>query len=116
MTQISADNNTDGPVIYSVAIASRIAAELPFMITEEIIMSAIVKQEGKPNGLVERIEANEFFEPIWGELGGMLKAELYTGRRSQIVEKCCGSGGPVEKAVAPYVDYIRGITMAKINV
>ncbi|KEZ46136.1 hypothetical protein SAPIO_CDS0998 [Scedosporium apiospermum] len=120
-------------------IASRVAAELPFMVTEEIIMrlcakgvsrqdaheeirvlshqaGAVVKQEGKPNDLVERIKANEFFKPIWGELDGMLKAELYTGRSSQIVEKYCGPGGPVSKALAPYADYIRNATTAKLNV
>ena len=77
---------------------------------------AVVKQEGKPNDLVERIKANEFFKPIWGELDEMLKAELYTGRSSQIVEKYCGSGGPVEKALAPYADYIRGAATAQLNV
>lgn len=77
---------------------------------------AVVKQEGKPNDLVERIKANEFFKPIWGELDGMLKAELYTGRSSQIVEKYCGPGGPVSKALAPYADYIKGATTATLNV
>ncbi|RYP36836.1 hypothetical protein DL767_003226 [Monosporascus sp. MG133] len=133
------DNISDGLVVYPAVIASRVAAELPFMITEEIIMrlcakgvsrqhaheeirvlshqaGAVVKQEGKPNDLVERIKANEFFKPIWGELDGMLKAELYTGRSSEIVEKYCGSGGPVSKALAPYADYIRGATTAKLDV
>jgi adenylosuccinate lyase len=109
------------------------------MITEEIIMrlcatgvsrqdaheeirvlshqaGAVVKQEGKPNDLVERIKANEFFKPIWSELDGMLKAELYTGRSSQIVDKYCGPGGPVEKALAPYADYVKGATTAELNV
>lgn len=109
------------------------------MITEEIIMrlcatgvsrqhaheeirvlshqaGAVVKQEGKPNDLVDRIKANEFFKPIWGELDGMLKAELYTGRSSEIVERYCGAGGPVEKALAPYADYIKGTTTAQLNV
>ncbi|KAI1372430.1 adenylosuccinate lyase [Hypoxylon crocopeplum] len=136
---IGLDNISDGLVVYPAVIASRVAAELPFMITEEIIMrlcaqgvsrqhaheeirvlshqaGAVVKQEGKPNDLVERIKANEFFKPIWGELDGMLKAELYTGRSSQIVDKYCGSGGPVSKALAPYADYIRGATTAKLSV
>lgn len=113
--------------------------KLPFMITEEIIMrlcaqgvsrqqaheeirvlshqaGAVVKQEGKPNDLVERIKANEFFKPIWGELDGMLKAELYTGRSSHIVERYCGSDGPVSKALAPYADYIKSATTAKLDV
>ncbi|KAM5351384.1 hypothetical protein ACJ41O_004107 [Fusarium nematophilum] len=68
------DNITNGLVVYPTVIASRVTAELPFMITEEIIMrlcakgvsrqdaheetrvlshqaSAVVKQEGKPNDL-----------------------------------------------------------------
>ena len=76
----------------------------------------VVKREGKPNDLVERIKANEFFKPIWGELDEMLNAELYTGRSSQIVDKYCGPGGPVEKALAPYADYVRGATTAQLNV
>ncbi|KAI5919645.1 hypothetical protein F4810DRAFT_714299 [Camillea tinctor] len=47
----------------------------------------VVKKEGKLNDLVERIKANEFFKPIWDELDGMPKAEPYTRRSSQIVEK-----------------------------
>lgn len=113
--------------------------KLPFMITEEIIMrlcakgvsrqeaheqirvlshqaGAVVKQEGKPNDLVERIKANDFFKPIWGELDGMLNAELYTGRSSQIVDKYCGPGGAVTKALEPYADYIKGATTASLNV
>ncbi|KAK7738613.1 hypothetical protein SLS62_011347 [Diatrype stigma] len=113
--------------------------KLPFMITEEIIMrlcaqgvsrqqaheeirvlshqaGAVVKQEGKPNDLVERIKANEFFKPIWGELDGMLKPELYTGRSSQIVERYCGPDGPVSKALAPYDDYIKSAATASLNV
>jgi adenylosuccinate lyase len=77
---------------------------------------AVVKQEGKPNDLVERIKASEFFKPIWGELDGMLKAELYTGRSSQIVDKYCGPGGPVEKALAPYADYIKGTSTAQLSI
>lgn len=109
------------------------------MVTEEIIMKlvakgvsrqeaheqirvlshqagAVVKQEGKPNDLVERIKANEFFQPIWGELDGMLKAELYTGRSAEIVERYCGPDGPVSKALAPYADYIMGTTTAKLEI
>lgn len=77
---------------------------------------AVVKNEGKPNDLVERIRNNKFFEPIWGELDGMLKAELYTGRSADIVDKYCGPDGPVEKALAPYQEYIKGAETAQLNV
>lgn len=96
---IGLDNITNGLVVYPGLISAHIQAELPFMITEAIIMrmcaqgasrqdaheeirvlsheaSSAVKNEGKPNDLVERIRGNKFFEPVWGELDVMLRAEL----------------------------------------
>jgi len=136
---IGLDNITDGLVVYPKVIASHIQAELPFMITEAIIMksvaggasrqdaheeirvhsheaASVVKKEGGQNDLVERIKKNEFFKPIWGEIDGMLKAELYTGRSAEIVEEYCGAGGPVEEALKPYADYIKGASTADLNV
>lgn len=136
---IGLDNITDGLIVYPKRIAAHIQAELPFMITETIIMrlcaqgesrqeaheqirvlshqaSAVVKNEGKPNDLVERIKSTEFFKPIWGELDGMLKAELYTGRSAEIVDKYCGPGGPVDKALAPYREYIKGAATTELSV
>lgn len=46
----------------------------------------------------------------------MLKAELYIGRSVEIVEKYCGHGGPIEKALAPYSEYIKGSSTAELNV
>lgn len=96
---IGLDNITDGLVVYPKRIAAHVQSELPFMVTETIIMrlvahgesrqeaheqirvlsheaGSVVKNEGKPNDLVERIRNNDFFKPIWGDLDGMLKAEL----------------------------------------
>lgn len=96
---IGLDNVTDGLVVYPKRIAAHIQSELPLMITETIIMrlcaqgasrqeaheqirvlsheaGSVVKNEGKPNDIVDRIRSNDFFKPIWGELDGMLKAEL----------------------------------------
>ncbi|KAF4977619.1 hypothetical protein FZEAL_5880 [Fusarium zealandicum] len=136
---IGLDNITDGLVVYPKRIAAHVQSELPFMVTETIIMrlcaqgvsrqeaheqirvlsheaGSVVKNEGKPNDLVDRIRNNDFFKPIWGELDGMLKAELYTGRSAEIVDKYCGPGGAIEKALAPYADYIKGATTAELNV
>ncbi|KAJ4159545.1 uncharacterized protein LMH87_008443 [Akanthomyces muscarius] len=136
---IGLDNITDGLIVYPKRIAAHIQAELPFMVTESIIMrlcalgesrqeaheqirvlshqaSAVVKNEGKPNDLVDRIKSNEFFKPIWGELDGMLKAELYTGRSADIVDKYCGPGGPVDQALAPYREYIKGAATTELSV
>lgn len=46
----------------------------------------------------------------------MLNAELYIGRSVEIVEKYCGPGGPVEKALVPYLQYIKGSRTAELNV
>lgn len=136
---IGLDNITDGLIVYPKRIAAHIQAELPFMVTESIIMrlcaqgesrqeaheqirvlshqaSAVVKNEGKPNDLVDRIKSNDFFKPIWGELDGMLKAELYTGRSAEIVDKYCGPGGPVDKALAPYREYIKSAATTELSV
>ena len=46
----------------------------------------------------------------------MLKADLYIGRSVEIVEKYCGPGGPIEKALHPYLEYIEGSTTAELSV
>ncbi|KAL9024159.1 MAG: hypothetical protein Q9180_007977, partial [Flavoplaca navasiana] len=81
------DNVTDGLVVYPKKIAARVQEKLPFMITESIMMPMVakganrqdahekirllsneasreVKMEGKPNDLVTRTRATEFFKPI----------------------------------------------------
>ncbi|KAG6063850.1 hypothetical protein E4U32_000819 [Claviceps aff. humidiphila group G2b] len=136
---IGLDNVSDGFVVYPKRIRSRFLEELPFMVTETIIMKLVakgasrqeaheeirvlsvqaastVKDEGKPNDLIERIRGNEYFKPIWGELDSMLQPELYVGRSVEIVNKYCGPGGVVEKALAPYQQYILKSTTAQLNV
>ncbi|KAK2608728.1 hypothetical protein QQS21_002717 [Conoideocrella luteorostrata] len=136
---IGLDNVSDGFVVYPKRIRSRFLEELPFMVTETIIMKLVakgasrqeaheeirvlsvqaastVKDEGKPNDLIERIRNNEYFKPIWGELDSMLQPELYVGRSVEIVDKYCGAGGVVEKALAPYQQYILKSTTAQLNV
>ncbi|KND93900.1 Adenylosuccinate lyase [Tolypocladium ophioglossoides CBS 100239] len=136
---IGLDNVSSGLVVYPKRIAAHVQSELPFMLTESILMrlcaqgasrqeaheqirvlsneaGSVVKNEGKPNDLVSRIKSNDFFKPIWDDLDGMLKAELYIGRSVEIVDKYCGPRGPVEKALAPYMAYIKGSSTAELNV
>ena len=75
-----------------------------------------VKNEGGNNDLVDRIRKTEFFQPIWAELDNMLDAKLYTGRSAEIVEKFCGKGGVVEKALQPYSEYISKAGVAELSV
>ncbi|KKY30838.1 putative adenylosuccinate lyase [Diaporthe ampelina] len=136
---IGLDNVSSGLVVYPKRVAAHVQSELPFMITESILMKlcaqgvsrqeaheeirllsneagSVVKNEGQPNDLVSRIKSNNFFKPIWDDLDDMLKAELYIGRSVEIVEKYCGPGGPVEKALVPYAEYIKGSSTAELNV
>ncbi|KAH8905748.1 adenylosuccinate lyase [Coniochaeta sp. PMI_546] len=121
----SLDNVTDGMVIYPKVISTRVQEQLPFMCAENIIMKLcakgisrqeaheqirvlshqaahVVKYEGKPNDLIDRIKATEFFQPIWADLDDMLRAELYIGRSVEIVERYCGLEGVAEKKIQRY--------------
>ncbi|KAI4677156.1 uncharacterized protein J4E88_006963 [Alternaria novae-zelandiae] len=136
---LSLDNVTSGLVVYPKRVDARVQEELPFMITESIIMRLVakgesrqeaheqirvlshqagaqVKNEGKSNDLVERIRSTEFFKPIWAELDGMLDSKLYTGRSEEIVEKFCGKGGVLEGKLKRYQGYIEGAKVSELNV
>ncbi|ODA75884.1 hypothetical protein RJ55_08525 [Drechmeria coniospora] len=133
------DNVTDGMVIYPQVIASRVQEQLPFIITETIIMrlvakgasrqeaheeirllshqaARVVKCEGKPNDLVDRIRATKYFQPIWAELDDMLKPDLYIGRSVAIVERYCGPEGTAEKKVQPYRAVFEKSSTTELNV
>jgi adenylosuccinate lyase len=124
------DNVVSGLVVYPAVIARRIQQELPFMATENIIMrlvtlggsrqdahekirvlsqqaGAVVKEEGKDNDLIKRIQADSFFESIKGELSTLLDPKVFVGRAPQQVEKFVGQGGEVQIALGPYSDIIK---------
>lgn len=133
------DNVTSGLVVYPAVIRSRIQAELPFMATENIIMrlvakgqsrqeaheqirvlshqaGAVVKQEGKPNDLIERIRKEPFFAPIVDELteDKLLNPVDFIGRAPQMVERFVKE--EVEPAIAPYQTYIAQGGVSKLHV
>lgn len=97
------DNVAGGLVVYPAVIARRVREELPFMATENFIMrmvalgasrqdtheairvlshqaSAVVKQEGKDNDLIERIKKDRFFEPIHNEIDSLIDPRSFVGR------------------------------------
>jgi adenylosuccinate lyase len=135
----SLDNVTDGMVIYPQVIASRVREQLPFMCTENIIMklcakgvsrqeaheqirvlshqaAGVVKGEGKPNDLIDRIRTNDFFAPIHAELDGMLKPELYIGRSVEIVERYCGPNGTATEKIQKYRAIFEQSATTELNV
>lgn len=103
-------NVAGGLVVYPKVIEQRILSELPFMATENILMDAVkkggdrqelhekirvhsmaagrvVKEEGKPNDLIERIVADEAFGLTMEEIQKILKPENFIGRADRQVEE-----------------------------
>ena len=103
-------NVTSGMVVYPKIVRRRVMAELPFMATENIMMSAVkkggnrqelhekirqysmeagkqVKEEGLDNDLCERILGDPMFMITKGEMDEIMKPENFTGRSSQQVEE-----------------------------
>lgn len=103
-------NIAGGLVVYPKVIAARIAAELPFMATENILMAAVkqggdrqdlherirvhsmaagnrVKADGLPNDLLERIAADPAFGLHQENLAELLNADDYIGRSVGQVEE-----------------------------
>ncbi|KAI4219059.1 MAG: hypothetical protein LQ349_008469 [Xanthoria aureola] len=133
------DDVTHGLVVFPAMIRSQLDEELPFMATENIIMKLVhagvsrqeaherirvlsretvetMKTNGTKNDLIARIEKDDFFKPIWDELDGMLDPKLFIGRSAEIVEKYCGSGGPLERKLETYKDYIDTTATATLAV
>jgi len=101
-------NVADGLVVYPKVIAAHVAAELPFMATENILMAAVkaggnrqelhekirlhshaaaaqVKNLGKPNDLVGRLRADIAFAKI--DFDKILDPASYIGRAPQQVDE-----------------------------
>ncbi|MBE6903563.1 MAG: adenylosuccinate lyase [Ruminococcaceae bacterium] len=103
-------NIASGIVVYPKVIHQRIMNELPFMASENIMMSAVkkggdrqelherirkhsiaagkvVKEEGGKNDLIERICADSSFDLSREEIENVLSPENFTGRSAQQVEE-----------------------------
>ena len=103
-------NVAEGLVVYPQVIARRIAEELPFMATENVIMAmvkagaarqecheqirvlsqeaaAVVKQQGGSNDLIDRIRASAYFAPVLGELDSILDPASFIGRAPEQVDR-----------------------------
>lgn len=103
-------NVSENLVVYDKVIAKHIAAELPFMATENIMMECVkaggnrqelhekirvlsmeagkhVKADGKENNLIELIKADKTFAAVHDKLDTILDATKFVGRApSQTVE------------------------------
>ena len=95
-------------MVYPKVIRSRVMAELPFMASENIMMkavkkggdrqelherlrthavaaAAVVKQEGLPNDMIARVEADPAFGLTREEIEAELAPEAFTGRSAEQV-------------------------------
>lgn len=96
-------NITEGLVVYPKVVEADLRRELPFMATENIMMDAVkaggdrqelheairehsmaaarvVKEEGKPNDLLERIAADPRFNTTLEKLNSVLEPSNFVGR------------------------------------
>lgn len=103
-------NIAEGLVVYPEMIRKRVMEELPFMVTEDILMAAVkkggdrqalheririhsmaaakrVKQEGLTNDLIERISRDDAFGMSLNDLKEILDPRLYIGRSTEQVEE-----------------------------
>lgn len=120
-------NVVSGLVVYPKVIERRIAAELPFMATENIIMAMVqrggdrqqcheeirvlshqaarvVKEEGGDNDLIERIKNTEYFKPVHDDLEKLLDPSTFVGRAPEQTDKFVKK--TVAKALEPYQSMI----------
>ena len=120
-------NIVSGLVVYPKMIEKHLNDELPFMATENILMEAVkkggnrqtlheeirrhsmaagavVKVEGKPNDLVERIAADPMFSLTLDEIKAQLKPENFIGRAPQQVTEFIE--GDVKPVLEKYKDLL----------
>ena len=104
-------NIATGLVPYPAVMEANLGNELPFMATENILMeavaaggdrqqlherirqhsqeaAAVVKQEGRPNDLLQRLADDELFAGV--DLAGLLEASQFVGRAPEQVEQFLG--------------------------
>lgn len=103
-------NVSENLVVYDKVISKHVAAELPFMATENIIMECVkaggdrqelhekirvlsmeagknVKEYGRENNLIELIKGDNLFKAVHGKLDKILDDKKFIGRApSQVVE------------------------------
>ena len=123
-------NVSSGLVVYPNVISAHIAAELPFMATENILMAAVkaggnrqklhekirvhsqaaagqVKKLGRPNDLIERLKEDSAFAKV--DFKKVLNADNYIGRAPQQVDEF------ITGTVSPALKRYRGQLNKKVD-
>ena len=124
-------NIINGVQVWPQVIAKHIAAELPFMATENILMAAVeaggdrqelheairvhsmeagrrVKAEGADNDLIERIKADPAFAKIASKIDGIINPKDFVGRAPEQVDEFLSEVlDPMLKRLAPELEDFR---------
>jgi len=126
-------NVTSSLVVYPRTIAHNLAAELPFMATENLLMAAVqqggdrqalhevirahsqaaaaaVKSEGRPNDLLDRLAADDHFKGI--DLAAALEPSQYVGRAPEQVDAFLAD--VVEPIRQRYADHLDAAAELKV--
>jgi len=130
---ILCQNVAAGLVVYPRVIAAHLAAELPFMATENILMAvvaaggdrqdlherlrrhshaaaAVVKEQGGRNDLMDRLAGDPAFAHV--DLGAVLDPQKFIGRAPQQVDEfIAGVIGPIR---AKYPEALKAETEVKV--
>jgi len=69
-----------------------------------VAAARVVKEEGGDNDLLDRIRADDYFRPIWGQLEVLTDERTFTGRAAEQVEKFVERD--VRSALEPWKDRI----------
>lgn len=130
-------NISQGMVVYPKVIERHIAQELPFMSTENIIMSMVkaggdrqvchekirvlsqeageqVKLHGKDNDLVDRVRNDVYFAPILDQLNDILDPRTFTGRASEQVDEFLAE--EVQPVLARYSDALQNVQDVQLKI
>ena len=122
-------NVTRGLVVYPAVIGRRVASELPFMATENLIMAMVrrgadrqevheairvhslaaarqVKIEGRDNDLLDRVREDAYFAPIHDDLDALLDPSTFVGRAPEQVASFLAA--EVRPALAPWREHMGG--------
>lgn len=123
-------NIVDGIQVWPNVIAKRVAFELPFMATENILMAAVkaggdrqelhesirvhsmeaarqIKEYGKDNDLLERIKGDEHFAVIVDKIDSLVDPTAFVGRAPDQVKEF------VERDIQPILDQYKDDTLGK---
>lgn len=76
--------------------------------------SAVVKQQGKDNDLIQRIRRTPFFAPVIDQLDDLLDSRTFIGRAPQQVERF--TSGEVASALEKYSDKLQQSRTVELHV